>query len=162
AAIYTGMGLHEKALADLSKAISLKPENATFWRLRAATYAELGRWEKAGADFGKASELTPHDALSRYSLALTRLQLGDHDGYRKVGGAMIGHFGPSANADSSYWTFWTWALAPAAVTDWQAVVQMAEKSLAADPKNCEKLQHFGAVLYRAGRFEDAAKRLAQA
>jgi Tfp pilus assembly protein PilF len=41
-------------------------------------------------------------------------------------------------------------------------VDLAEKVLAADPKNCDKLAHFGAVLYRAGRFEEAARRLTEA
>jgi tetratricopeptide (TPR) repeat protein len=53
-------------------------------------------------------------------------------------------------------------LGPDAVSDWKPVVDLAEKALAADPKNCDKLGHLGAVLYRAGRFEEAARRLSEA
>ena len=42
------------------------------------------------------------------------------------------------------------------------VILLAEKTLAADPKNCDKLKLLGAVLYRAGKFDDAVKRLAEA
>lgn len=143
-------------------AIEAHPEAAWIYECRAIAYVKRSQLEKAARDFEKATELTPGDALARYRVALVRLHLGDRDGYRKVCAGMVEHFGATANVDAAYWAVWTSTLAPDAVTDWQAVVQMGEKSLAADPKNCDKLQHLGAVLYRAGRFEEAAKRLIEA
>jgi Tfp pilus assembly protein PilF len=41
-------------------------------------------------------------------------------------------------------------------------MQWAEKALAADPHNFDRLTALGALLYRAGRFEEAARRLREA
>ena len=41
-------------------------------------------------------------------------------------------------------------------------VGRAVAHLAADPEHTDRLQNLGAVLHRAGRFEEAAKRLAEA
>jgi tetratricopeptide (TPR) repeat protein len=48
------------------------------------------------------------------------------------------------------------------VEDWAPLAPWAEKALAVDPKKYDRLTTLGAVLYRAGRFEDAAQRLAEA
>ena len=53
-------------------------------------------------------------------------------------------------------------LGPDAVTDWQPVVRLAEKALAADPKSFHQLNHLRAVLCRAGPFEEGAQRLTDA
>src|SRR5262249_21172155 len=41
-------------------------------------------------------------------------------------------------------------------------LQLAEKAHAADGKNYDKINQLGAVLYRAGRFKEAAQRLTEA
>jgi tetratricopeptide (TPR) repeat protein len=75
---------------------------------------------------------------------------------------MLIRFGETQNMEAAYWTAWTCLLAPDAVTDWQPVVQLAEKALTADPANCSKINTLGGLLYRAGRFQEAAKRLTEA
>src|SRR5262249_15120705 len=142
----------EQARADDVKLYTLvleaNPEAAWAYQQRGAAFAELGQWDKASADFVKAIELRGDDPLRRYSLALARSQQGDRDEYHKVCAGMLERFGPKADTDLGYWTVWTCVLGPDAVSDWKPVVDLAEKSLAADPKNYDKLGHLGAVLYR--------------
>src|SRR5262249_26320044 len=64
--------------------------------------------------------------------------------------------------DRGYFVVWTCVLGPDAVSDWKPVVDLAEKAFVADPKNYDRLGDLGAVLYRAGRFEEAARRLTEA
>ena len=72
------------------------------------------------------------------------------------------HFAASGNPEAVYWTAWTCIQVRDAVEDWTPLAPWAEKALAADPKKFDWLSALGAVLYRAGRFEDAAQRLAEA
>jgi serine/threonine protein kinase/Tfp pilus assembly protein PilF len=151
-----------QAAARFSKTIELNGKTWWAWSNRGEAYAELGEWDKAEADFAKAVELAPEQAQLHYRCALARLALADTKRYHETCADMVVRFGHSPDLETAYWSAWTCALAPDAVTDWQPVVLLAEKSLAADPKNYDKLRHLGAVLYRAGRFEDATKRLIEA
>jgi tetratricopeptide (TPR) repeat protein len=138
------------------------PKAAWAYQQRGMVHARLGHWDMAEADLAKTVALNAGGPVAWNYLALLRLHRGNRDGYCKACRDMLQRFGLAANADASYWMVWTCALAPDAVTDRQTVVQMAEKAVAANPKHCDLLQHLGAVLYRAGRFEAAAKRLTEA
>jgi tetratricopeptide (TPR) repeat protein len=49
----------EKAIADLSKAISLKPDEKSIWAVRGGAYDMMGEYDKAVADFTEAIKLDP-------------------------------------------------------------------------------------------------------
>jgi hypothetical protein len=68
-------------------------------------------------------------------LALARLQLGDVEEYRKLCTDTLGQFGPQAKTDSAHWAVWTCVLAADAVTDWKVPLHLAERDVAANPKN---------------------------
>ena len=95
------------------------------------------------------------------SQALGRLQMGDVAGYRKLCADMLGQFGSAAKPEA-YWTTWTCVLAADAVADWKAPLQLAEKAVAGNPKDYRALHQHGAVLYRAGQYQEALKRLTEA
>ena len=122
------IGNRRQADRTYSQAFELAPTNEMA-RGRGQAYAELGQWDKAAADFEKAAELSADDALAQYGLALVRLHLEDRDGYRNVCSRMLERFGQSPDVNAAYWTAWTCVLAPDAVTDWQPVVQLAEKAV---------------------------------
>jgi serine/threonine protein kinase/tetratricopeptide (TPR) repeat protein len=124
--------------------------------------AAADRAQEAEQACRKVLELQPDAAPAHFKYALLRLHLGGRDAHRTACAAMLTRFGNSPDLDAAYWTAWTCTLGPDAVSDWQPVVRLAEKALAADRKNCDKLQLLGAVLYRAGRFEEALKRLTEA
>jgi tetratricopeptide (TPR) repeat protein len=75
---------------------------------------------------------------------------------------MLERFGQTASAEAAYWTAWTCVPCADAVADWAKPLQLAEKAHAGDGKSFEKIHSLGAVLYRAGRFKEAAKRLTEA
>lgn len=159
---YTRLGQWDKALADYTKAAELKPTDPAFRISQGAACAQLGQWASAGKAFEHATTLKPDYPLAWYNLALLELQRGDRAGYRKACARMLERFGQTANLDAAYWTAWTCVLAPDAVADWTKPLKLAEHAHAADAKNYDKINQLGAVLYRAGRFKEAAQRLTEA
>jgi tetratricopeptide (TPR) repeat protein len=162
AGTYNELQQYDKALSDLNKAIELDPKNASAWYQRGMTQGNLAQWDKASADFSKAIEVDPGNPWPWYARALVRLQQGDHAGFRKACAGMLEHFGQASNVEGAYATVWTCIQVPDAVDDWTQPAQLAEKALAGDPNNIGWLTTLGAVLYRAGRFEEAAQRLTEA
>jgi tetratricopeptide (TPR) repeat protein len=154
--------LFQKAVIGHSKGIKLSPNSWQVWSSRGEAYAELKDWNNAVTDFAKAVELAPQQPLLHYRHALVRLAGTDSKGYREACAGMFARFRTSADANARFWTVWTCALAPDAVANWQPVVDLAEKAVADDPKNYDKLLQLGAVLYNAGRLPEAVKRLEQA
>jgi tetratricopeptide (TPR) repeat protein len=152
----------QKYLKPLDKAIELAPKNLPLHLCRGRAYAELEEWQNAATAFEHATTLKPDSPVAWYNLALVELQRGDRAGYRKVCSRMLERFGPSASADHIYWMIWTCVLAPDAVADWTKLLSFVEKAHADDGKNYDTVNHLGAVLYRAGRFQEAAQRLVEA
>jgi tetratricopeptide (TPR) repeat protein len=66
---YARAGRSESALADFSKAIELRPEEAGAQQQRASLYFQLGQWDKAIADFAKVLEMAPNSANDQNNLA---------------------------------------------------------------------------------------------
>ncbi len=151
-----------QAVASFSKAIELDPGAWKAWNGRGEAHAQLREWDKAGRDFAKSVELAPGNPVLHYRHALARLALADTERYRDACAGMFTQFGTSSDPNAAFWTVWACVLAPDAVADWGPVVQLAEKAVADDPSNGDKLQNLGAVLYRAGRYREAAKRLEEA
>jgi len=72
---------------------------------------------------------------------------------------MLKQFALTENSDAANWAAWTCTLTPNAVDDWAPALQLAEKAIRIDPKNCGYLCTQGALLYSAGRFSEAIQRL---
>ena len=70
---------YDPALADLDKAIELRPKEAAFFRNRG--FADIGKFDygKALEDFGKAIELDPKDAVSYERRGLANRSLRNYD-----------------------------------------------------------------------------------
>ncbi len=152
----------DKALADYAKAIELKPKETAAWRNRGFVYAEQGLWDRAAAEFAKAGSLDPNDSHVRYIQALMRLRAADTEGYRDDCASMLERLGETTEASPAHWVAWSCALAPDAVGDLAWPVRLAEVSVRRTPKSYVYLQTLGATLYRAGRFDEAIRRLNEA
>ena len=63
---YVTLDQLEKALDDISKAISIYGKSGNYYALRSEVYLKLGETEKAKADVEKAVEVTPNNAGSYY------------------------------------------------------------------------------------------------
>lgn len=74
---------------------------------------------------------------------------------------MVRKFGKSDDPMTANFVAWTCALAPDAVDDYAPVLACIAKAVEARPKSDQFLNTLGAVLYRAGRHEEAVKRLSE-
>jgi hypothetical protein len=78
---------------------------------------------------------------------------------------MLQRFGPENKdtaAEARHFTAWTCALVPDAVDDLVPALALAERARDEQPKDPMAVQTFGALLYRAGRFEEAVAQLGEA
>jgi tetratricopeptide (TPR) repeat protein len=75
---------------------------------------------------------------------------------------MLAHFGQTDKPDVAHWVAWTFVPGADAVKDWDRAIKLAETALRSDSKNHAYLSTLGASLYRAGRFDQALKRLDEA
>ena len=157
---YLRLGEPNKAVADYTTAIDLDPEGERghYWSQRGSAYGQLAQYEKAHSDFTKAIELDPNNAYTPYMRALMYLGMSDAEGYCKRCAQMLDHFGQTEDAAAAHWVAWTCALASDAVEDFSGVIELAELAVEKG-KTDQNLTTLGAVLYRAGRFDEAVQKL---
>jgi tetratricopeptide (TPR) repeat protein len=158
---YMTLSQYDKAIADYSKVIELEPKNSVGWTNRGNAYTGMGQYDKAVADFSKVIELDQKNASAWYLRALLCLKLDDHKAYRQVCGAMLDSF-RGAPPETVRLIGWACALGPDNGVDSDRLVELAEKLASQNPKSRSDQTIFGAALCRAGRFEEAERRLNQA
>jgi WD40 repeat protein/serine/threonine protein kinase/Tfp pilus assembly protein PilF len=159
---YLESGAVEKAIAEYGEAIRLDPKSPRACYARAQAYLKKGVFDFAAADLSKAIALAPDAADVWYLRALAQLRAGRADEYRKDCAEMLKQFGETQKPDEAHWAAWTCVLAPDATPEWPRVLALAEKAAKSDPKSFQYQVTLGAALYRAGRLEEAAQRLAEA
>jgi WD40 repeat protein/serine/threonine protein kinase len=147
------------ATFHLTQLLAAQPGQADLLARRGQALAELGHWDRAEADCTQAIAQGVADPEAWYVQALLRLRAGDRAGYRTVCRSALQAFAQTASADAANDVAWTCVLAPEAVDDAASVVALAERAVAADPKKHLYQNTLGAALYRAGRVEEAVRRL---
>jgi hypothetical protein len=76
---------------------------------------------------------------------------------------MLKRFGETGDSDEANWVAWTCALGPEGVKEWDGAVHLAEMAVrGGGPQSTFYCSTLGAVLYRAGRFPEAVRRLDEA
>ncbi len=143
----------------LKRWLDLEPDEARPYWCRADMEESLGQWQQAADDFARSLDLGAEDINIWLHLAGLHLRRGDTEAYHRCCTAMLEHFGQTKNVIVANEAAWICVLAPAAVEDLEPAIRLAEKAVAADPKNGGYCNTLGAVLYRAGHFEDARARL---
>jgi tetratricopeptide (TPR) repeat protein len=160
-----------RAVADYDKALELDapqqmgPDGWKVWHDRGLVRVEQGQWEKAAADWTKAAAMTPDQDGPTRDLALIRLRLDDREGYRRACATLMERFGKTTNANLANNVAWTCAQGPKALSDLAPAVALAEKAVAASTRPNDRyntLNTLGVVLYRAGRYQEALKKLDEA
>jgi tetratricopeptide (TPR) repeat protein len=145
------------ALAELPEA-----ERADWRALWADVDALLAEAEAAG--FRAALRLRPDEAPSQaeghYLAALARLAADpDGDDYRASARSALDRLGRTDDAETAFHVARAGALAPGVTDRPDRLVALAEKAVAADPKAAWRLYVLGLANYRAGRYEEAVRRL---
>jgi tetratricopeptide (TPR) repeat protein len=156
----------DKAIADFSKAIQLKPDYELAWLLRGSAQASLGQWDKASEDLARAGSFprAVHKAWSDY--ALVRLQLKDLPGYREACARLMKAIdGPEKpNLENLAMIAWVCSVDPESEVNLGPLIQALEKQKAdpSSPQYYPYLRALGSALYRAGKPQEAVKRLQDA
>lgn len=137
--------------------------------------AEAGEWMRSAALFNGLARNPAISTQGRYVQAVANLKAGDAAGYRAACGGIADRLppvGPKLSAEEANNAASAFTLGPGATDDWAKPLAWIDHALArldaaekANPGKKDALRRDrhtilntrGAVLYRAGRFEEAAK-----
>jgi len=75
---------------------------------------------------------------------------------------MLKQFAQTENGTTASFVAWSCALGPDALTDFAGAIALAEKATKIDAKSAQFASYLGAILYRAGRFDEARQKLEEA
>jgi len=126
---------------------------------RGEELARSGRWDDAGVAFEEAIASGARHVDAQARRVLFRQARGDKTAYGESCRQLLQLFESSEPVPRvANKIAWACALGSNAVSDYSRVVQLAEMAAASQPTN-GRLNTLGAILYRAGRFEDAVRQL---
>jgi tetratricopeptide (TPR) repeat protein len=126
--------------ADFSKYLTLNAQDHDAWHRRGLVRFQIGAWEEASADFRKALELDPASAVYWLSRHAAHAQQGQQDQALESWNQVVKH-SPFVQVRGD-----------------SRAVALAEKAVAVSPMY-GNINTLGTVLYRAGRFEEAIRKL---
>jgi serine/threonine protein kinase/tetratricopeptide (TPR) repeat protein len=152
----------DDAHAAFTKAIEIRPDHASALDERGGLYVQLGLWDLAAADFAREFQLREPDTSTRwFQLALLSVHLGDQEGCRQVCRGMRVRFGGTVNSTVEDNLIRACVLDPDPGDDSAARAELAHRLVAGDPTFFH-LYLLGIAEYRAGRHEEAVRRLQEA
>jgi tetratricopeptide (TPR) repeat protein len=185
----TELGRWSDAEAAFAEVVNARPFDGTILLERARFYLDRAQPEKADADLVRAYALgasdqkstdrilrsealfrriygqavgpesdDPHDWTPR---VLALMAAGDGPGLRRACAELLDRFGTTDDPVTANRVAWLCSLAPGAVTDREAPVRLAELAVRDAPVagGVARLNTLGLALYRAGRVEEAIRRL---
>jgi WD40 repeat protein/tetratricopeptide (TPR) repeat protein len=150
-----------EAEAAFEEAVRARPLNGNVWMERGRFYLMRSEPEKAAATFGEAILLIPNDSLLRTRQILALVAAGDFDRQRRACFNLLDRFG-NTDPFAANNLAWSCALAPGSAAfheDLLRLAEIAEQGISGEGLKHTVLNTLGAILYRAGRFEDAIHRL---
>jgi WD40 repeat protein/tetratricopeptide (TPR) repeat protein len=150
------------AAPHLDRLIEANAEAVRLYVRRARVDVELGRWPQAADDAARRIELGEEGTNAWVLQAYARLALGDRAGHRRTCAALLARFGKDDDPGLVNTLAWTCVLAPEALADPGEPVRLAEKAVADQPGGAGVGNTLGVALYRAGKFEEAIRRLNEA
>jgi serine/threonine protein kinase/Flp pilus assembly protein TadD len=149
------------AVKELNEAVALRPDNSMVWGERGNLYVRLGLWEEAASDIAEQFKLQPPaDPMMWFRHACLRVHAEDEEGYRQVCAEMWRRFHDTEEAEVATWLILACTLTSNSGLNPTEVVDFAERRLGSPYDPHATLR--AAAYYRAGRYDQAAKALAQA
>jgi serine/threonine protein kinase/tetratricopeptide (TPR) repeat protein len=159
---HAGPAQKEEAIRFYTVARALRPRNVPAHLFLGRALGGRGHFEEAAAVYRTAAELDPDEAGHHYCLALAQLATGDEAGYRKTCAALLDRFAQAEKPEAANWAAWTSVLRQDALSDPEGAVALAEAALRGEPSSVKYANTLGAALYRAGRLDEAVRRLNEA
>jgi tetratricopeptide (TPR) repeat protein len=148
------------AIADAT--IAAEPTAWPLYSLRGRVRASTGDWKGAIADIARAFELGAEGVGPLRERALAYLGGSDTPGYRGTCAEMLKRYATTEEASTADSVAQTCTLAADAVTDFAPAIALAEKAVRSEPKSARYAETLGAILYRSGKFQQAAENLEKA
>jgi tetratricopeptide (TPR) repeat protein len=149
----------DAAEAAFDEAMRARPFNIWIVLERGDVYTRRGLWSQAAAYYATTVTKYPEIAPLHEQLADTRLLAGDLAGYRAACAEMLERFKPIDDSTAAIRVAYSCSLAAKAVSDMQSLIEVSERSTRWEASNERAV---GAVLFRAGCFEEALKRFDRA
>jgi WD40 repeat protein/tetratricopeptide (TPR) repeat protein/tRNA A-37 threonylcarbamoyl transferase component Bud32 len=154
ASVYAQLKEHAKAAADVARAIELNPKAPELFALRGEICASLKQTAEAIAAYLQATRLGWSSA-NETERALLLLESGDVAGYRRYCAIALDRARAAQVWVMQNNALWWCTYAPDTLADWSVAAELGEKLCAANKGNYVYLNTVNAVLYRAGRYEQA-------
>ena len=151
---------YAEAVRDFSASLELHPQNPNVLRSRATAYIMLRKFDQAKADIEAARRMGKASHIDSYHCALLSLAANDRNQYRAACRDMLTRFGKNENPAEQDFAFWTAALAPQALDDYRSAIALAQQAVELHPQHADLCRSLGALLFRAGRHDEAVKQLA--
>jgi tetratricopeptide (TPR) repeat protein len=121
------------------------------------------QWERSAADLEKSIGTYPNDVPLRHQHILILVIHGNKAGVRRACENLLERLGSTTDPAQANEVAWSCVLAPDAVADHEAPVRLAQAALAGQAERgrarSDVLKTLGGAQYRAGRFEEAIRRL---
>lgn len=96
--VYNAKRQHDRAIADLTRALSLQPNNKYAYNSRGIAYGKKGQYDRAIADYNKATKIDPNFGPAYSNRGVAHEKLGRKDlaiaDYRKAARLLPKHPGP--------------------------------------------------------------------
>ncbi len=148
--------------ALFSRAVTLHRDPSRLWISRGDDRARRQRWAEAIADYEQAIRLQPENLMLRHGQILLLGAVGDLDQFEQARSDLVDRFRPTITWDTANNAAWFGSLALRVDVHLESLVRLAEWAVDRSPDAERKavyLNTLGVALYRAGRFEDAIRRL---
>jgi WD40 repeat protein/serine/threonine protein kinase/tetratricopeptide (TPR) repeat protein len=161
-------GLWDQAEAAYTEAARARPLNAAWignsvWDSLTRFYLSRSRAERAAGALDAAVSRWPDSLGLRHWQCYALLAAGDRIGWERAIAGLLDRFREPMNDDDRNTVAWLCALGPYTVADPEAPVRLAEAAVDEAPRfKADYLNTLGAALYRAGRFDEAIRRLEEA
>jgi tetratricopeptide (TPR) repeat protein len=161
ARFYASRSEPQKAEAAYAEAVGARPFYTSARYALSHFQLARGRPSWAAATLAQGVRLSPDDVALRLALGACLLYSGDRAGWRRASATMLDRFGGARVARTANDVAWACALAPGATADPGVPVRLAEVALRDGPEYFRDiyLNTLGAALYRAGRCDEAIRRL---
>ncbi len=159
------LGRYEESQADIARAIDHGADDPVLLYSFGVDRARHGQWEEADRLFARVRQASAVSIHTWVSMAVTALKASDRGAYSALCRQLWKRSEPlRADPMSLNNIAWCYALGPAGLTDYQPLIAGLEAAVAAIPRSAGAQRHLflntlGGVLYRAGRFGDAGRRL---
>lgn len=146
------------AVEYYTAAVQQAPDQAAPRIERGNAYGELGLFAKSREDFQRVAELDPKNPEPWYRTALVCIALNDEAGYKRACDELLARFAKTNDPRVASPLAYTCVALPGAVDTSDVLIHWGE---VATPLFQGNERVLGAALYRAGRYDEAVRKLEQ-